>query len=146
MRCLADTNTLLRLADTEDAQHALVARAAERLVSGGDDLVIVPQCLYEFWSVVTRPRIANGLGWTAQRARDEVDILLQVFPLLPDTPAVLAIWLELVTTHDVRGKQVHDARLVAAALAHGVDNLLTLNVPDFRRFGVPSLHPSDVIA
>lgn len=34
-----------------------------------------------------------------------------------------------------RGKQVHDANLVATMLVHGVTRLLTFNAADFRRFG-----------
>ena len=29
---------------------------------------------------------------------------------------------------------VHDARLVAAMIVHGIPNLLTFNLPDFKRF------------
>jgi predicted nucleic acid-binding protein len=33
-----------------------------------------------------------------------------------------------------RGKQVHDANIVATMLAHEIDTLLTLNVDDMKRF------------
>jgi predicted nucleic acid-binding protein len=61
MRYLIDTNILLRLADNEDAKHPLVSAAVKALVSRGDEVVIAPQCIYELWAVVTRPRSANGL-------------------------------------------------------------------------------------
>jgi len=49
-----------------------------------------------------------------------------------------------VVRHPTRGKQVHDANLVATMLVHGVTRLLTFNVADFRRFGaVIALEPVD---
>ena len=33
------------------------------------------------------------------------------------------------------GRQIHDANIVAAMLAHGERRLLTFNTADFRRYG-----------
>ena len=49
----------------------------------------------------------------------------------------------------VPGKQMHDARLVAACHAHGVTHLLTFNVPHFARMasfgsGITVLDPAAV--
>ena len=43
------------------------------------------------------------------------------FTYLPDTQEVLENWLELVTRFDIKGKQVHDARLVPAIQTHNVE-------------------------
>ncbi len=113
-RYLADTNVLLRYADTGANQHSLIMQALETLMLRQDEMVMVPQNIYEFWSVGTRPKDKNGLGWTTAKTRAVTDQLVKRFPLLPDMPSVFTNWLELVTRFDVRGKQVHDARLVAA--------------------------------
>jgi predicted nucleic acid-binding protein len=69
------------------------------------------------------------------------------FRLLPDTERVHAEWRRLVVKHSVSGVQVHDARLVAAMLAHGVPHLLTLNDRDFKRHSeITAVHPQDVIS
>ncbi|CAN5844501.1 hypothetical protein BH24DEI2_BH24DEI2_15760 [soil metagenome] len=143
-RYLADTNVLLRYADTGADQHSPILRALEALTLRQDEVVIVPQTIYEFWSVATRPADKNGLGWESVEVRRVVDKLVRRFALLHDTPRVFTNWLELVTTHDVKGKQVHDARLVAAMQTHGLSNLLTLNVKDFERYPVTPVHPDDV--
>jgi predicted nucleic acid-binding protein len=70
--------------------------------------------------------------------------MLGVFTLLPETSDVLMLWLELVTNYQVHGKQVHDTKLVAIAKAHKVENLLTLNVADFKRFDLKAVHPSEI--
>ena len=143
-RYLIGTNILLRYADTGADQHPLVIEALETLTLRLDEIVIVPQTLYEFWSVATRPAANNGLGWEPARVWTVVNQLVKRFPLLHDTLSVFTSWLELVTIHDVKGKQVHDARLVAAMRTHSLANLLTLNVKDFERYPVTPLHSDDV--
>ena len=43
-------------------------------------------------------------------------------------------WERLVDHYQVKGKNGHDARLVAAMIVHGIERLLTFNVADFRRY------------
>lgn len=43
-------------------------------------------------------------------------------------------------TYNVIGKQVHDARLAAMMLTWGVENILTLNERNFRRFEPESIY------
>ena len=48
----------------------------------------------------------------------------------------------LVVHYAVAGAKVHDARLVAAMLVHGVPSILTLNDRDFARYSeVSAVHP-----
>jgi hypothetical protein len=56
------------------------------------------------------------------------------FLLLADSPDIFEKWLQLVQQHEVIGKQVYDARLVAATSVHNLANLLTFNTIDFKRF------------
>ncbi len=75
----------------------------------------------------------------------EVKQLQDKFPILSDSPQILLNWLMLVETHDVKGKNVHDARLVAVMMVHGITHLLTFNTDDFRRFpNITLLHPNEV--
>lgn len=53
MRCLIDTHIALRFVDMEDHQHAVVTRAVDTISERGDEIVIVPHVLYEFWVVAT---------------------------------------------------------------------------------------------
>jgi predicted nucleic acid-binding protein len=78
---------------------------------------------------------------TAQAAAEQAR-LLSLFALLPDGPAVFHEWQRLVVTHDVKGRNAHDARLVAAMTVHGLHRLLTFNAGDFARFpGLTVLAP-----
>ncbi len=144
MRLLLDTNIVLRAVNRDDPDYPLVSRAVQMLSVRGDELVVVPQVIYEFWSVATRPARVNGLGWSLQLVRAEIDDFMEQWSFIEDTPEVFRRWLELVTTRQVSGKQVHDARLAAALGAHGVEHLLTLNGDDFRRFDVRVVHPLEL--
>jgi predicted nucleic acid-binding protein len=71
--------------------------------------------------------------------------LKALFPLFPETPAVYPEWERLVTTHQVAGKNAHDARLVAAMTVHGITHILTFNTGDFARYpGIIVLDPNTV--
>jgi predicted nucleic acid-binding protein len=145
MSVLLDTNILARLAQPMHPMHATAQTAVAALQRSGEALHIVPQNLYELWVVATRPLTLNGLGLDAGQASAELARLQVLFPLLPDAPTVFTTWQHLVTTHNVLGKNAHDARLVAAMLVHGVTHLLTFNVTDFSRFpGITVLDPAAV--
>jgi len=143
-RYLIDTNVLLRASTPKSAQHASAVQAITRLLSRGEELLLAPQVLVEFWSVATRPVEVNGYGWPAKEAEVKVAELLRQFPMLPETPAVFPEWLRLVSRHGVLGKQVHDARLAAMMNTHGVPHLLTFNVGDFQPYGIIALSPEQV--
>jgi predicted nucleic acid-binding protein len=140
-RYLVDTNVLLRAAAPTSAHHAVAVEAVKRLVSRGEEVLLAPQVLVEFWSVATRPVEVNGYGWSAKEAEVKVAELLRQFPLLPETPAVFPEWLRLVSRHGIVGKQVHDARLVALLGTHDVPRLLTFNTGDFQAYGTVAVSP-----
>jgi len=133
MAVLLDTNILLRLAQPHHPSASVAARALRTLSAANEALHIVPQNLVEFWAVITRPAIANGLGYTTEQAAAEVDALKQLFDLLPELP-LYGEWERLVTRYRVTGKNVHDAHLVAAMVVHGIHSILTFNTQDFLRY------------
>ena len=145
MSFLVDTNVLLRSAQPAHPMHADATRAVGELLSRGEPLSIVPQNIIEYWAVATRPVDANGLGMSVTETAVEVSRLKGIFNLLPDTPTIFAEWEALVSRHAVKGKEAHDARLVAAMLAHRVTSLLTFNTADFKRYTeISAVDPRDV--
>ena len=147
MNILIDTNIVGRLMQVGHSQHQEAVEAIDALIASGDSPCVVPQVLYEFWVVVTRPVASNGLGFTAAQAATELSWIQLLFPLLPDSPAVFPEWERLVTTHSVIGKPAHDARLVAAMSVHRLTHLLTFNVRDFTRFtGITVMNPLSLIS
>jgi predicted nucleic acid-binding protein len=135
MRILVDTNVWLRSLEPSHVQHEQAASAVKSLLLDRHELVVVPQIVYEFWVVSTRPVESNGLGLSVSKADAEVDAILLVCPLFHDDAHVFGVWRQLVSRQPIIGKTAHDARLVAAMLRHGVTHLLTFNEQDFARYG-----------
>jgi predicted nucleic acid-binding protein len=120
MRILLDTNVVLRLGDKGHATHADALAAIDWLDANGHECVIVPQVLYEYWGVATRPSENNGLDMPVADADAAVSHWITVFRLLLDERGVFTYWRDLVATNEVKGKGAHDARLVAAMQRHGL--------------------------
>lgn len=147
MSVLVDTNILLRSVEPGHPQHALAVEAVYRLLAEGQPVYFTLQNIAEFWNVATRPIENNGLGLSVPHTLGEVEKIEDLLTLLPDTPAVYAEWKRIIVEHRVLGVKVHDARLIATMMTHGVSRLLTFDVDDFRRYtGIEVMHPRTVAA
>jgi predicted nucleic acid-binding protein len=142
---LCDTNVLLRAAQRHHPQYSVAAGAIERLIRANREPVIFLQNLVEFWNVATRPEKNNGLGWSVKGTNEELERLTESIGVLPEPARTGQLWRALVVDHEVRGVQVHDARLVAGMKAHGIREILTCNGGDFIRYAeISALSPDAV--
>ena len=148
MDVLTDTGVLLRMAERADPHHAAVRHAVRVLRGRGDSLVAAPQNVAEVWNVCTRPATARGgFGLSVEETDRRVRLIERLVRIPPDAADAYGHWRRLVVTHAVRGVQVHDARLVAWMLTHGVAHILTLNGADFARYpDVTILDPANLSA
>lgn len=145
MSFAVDTNVLLRSIDDGHPAQPTAKNALLLLRDQGETASIFPQNLIEFWAVATRPTANNGLGWSVDRANQELSNLKKLFVVLVDSDATLTAWEGIVLRYRVIGKQAHDAHLVAAMLVHGVSQLLTFNDADFKRYTeITAVNPKDI--
>ena len=115
------------------------------MANDGTLLHYTPQNIAELWNAMTRPAARNGLGLSAADADQEVRAIETGMILLPDSEQVYREWRRIIVQHSVLGVQVHDARLAASMIVHGVTNILTFNVADFSRFSeLTALHPNNI--
>jgi len=114
------------------------------LFSRGEQLVIVPQNLYEFWAIATRMAGANGLGMTTEQASQWLHFFQRRFTLMPDRNDLPARWHDMVKTHAIKGFRSHDARLVAVMQSYGMTRLLTSNSGDFKGLPITVVDPASV--
>lgn len=64
-----------------------------------------------------------------------------------DERGIFGRWQALVTKHEVKGKNAHDALLAAAMQRHRATQILTFSGADFLRFdGIEVLASGDVLA
>ena len=132
--CLLDSNILLRISKSDDPQHAAISHALRVLVGQGTRLCYTSQTLGEFWNASTRPLDKNGFGLSVPETDRLARVIERDFEFLPDSREVHDHWRSLLVAYNIQGVQVHDARLAASMYVHGVGQLLTINVRDFRRF------------
>lgn len=146
MLFMADTNILLRFVSPSDPNHILVRDAIHSLLQRGEEVCYTSQILGEFWNVCTRPTTArSGFGLSIEETDQRAQVIERYFTFLPDSAAVHTEWRRLVVDYRVSGVKVHDTRLVAAMLVHGLTHILTFNVSDFARYSeVSAVHPTDI--
>lgn len=143
---LLDTNILIRWVQPSDSDFGLVETVTRRLQQADAELCYTSQILGEFWNVLTRPLNRNGYGFSVAVADDKATGLESQLRLLPDSPLVHAEWRQLLKSCEVVGAKVHDTRIAASMLVHGVRKILTFNVRDFERFrGIEAVYPSRVV-
>jgi predicted nucleic acid-binding protein len=88
----------------------------------------------------------NGLGLSHEEVLQEVGSVERLLSMLPDIPGIYTAWKEIVRDHKVQGVKVYDARLVATMSVYSVENILTFNVADFKRYEeITAIHPSSLV-
>lgn len=103
------------------------------------------QIMREYLVVLTRGNVFENT-FTVQEAVNELEALLPSLVVLEETAESATRLRQLVRRHQVRGKQIHDANIVAVMLNYGITQLATFNTGDFERFNEITLTPrSDVI-
>jgi len=129
-----DTNILV-YAHREDAEwfaqaSAVVASQAE----GRDEWAIAWPCLHEFLAIVTHPRIFRR-PTPMKLALAQVDAWLESPSLvvLSEHDEYMDTLRDLLTRSRSTGPRVHDARIAALCLSHGVRELWTAD-RDFSSF------------
>jgi len=143
---LFDTNILLRLSDRISANYALARDATYILIDQGHKCCLTSQIIIEFWVVATRPTEVNGLGWTPERTKNQINQFLTRFTVLEETPEIFTLWFQLVTDYNIKGKSTHDIRLLAVMKAHSITHLLTFNPDDFVPLpNIIILQPQDLL-
>jgi predicted nucleic acid-binding protein len=150
MAYLLDSGILLRLIDKRDSLHSLIEDAVDKLIIRQETLLVTTQNLAELWNVATRPIANNGLGLsTADVKYLYEETVVPICSVVAEGENTHVEFLRLLSQYRVVGKQVHDARLVAMMLAWQIENILTLNDRDFRRYepeGIKIVTPAELIA
>ncbi|WP_375492123.1 type II toxin-antitoxin system VapC family toxin [uncultured Nostoc sp.] len=142
---LLDTNILLRSRDIASPDYSLVDRTIRYLISNNHRCFITSQVLIEFWVVATRQLAVNGFGWTPDETERTLQMLINQFEWLEETPDIFRLWFSLATTYKISGKRTHDLRIQAVVLAYNINHILTLNPKDFVEVeGITIVHPNSI--
>ncbi len=129
-----DTNILLTATDESRPLHDEAARFLAGSGPRGRPLVLSGQILREYLVVATRPPESNGLGLGARDAVANANEFLRHLHLVDETAEAARQLRRLARIHDLSGKLIHDANIIATMMAHGIAAVITRNARDFKRF------------
>ncbi len=130
-----DTNVLVYAHRRELAEHDTAMQIMRGFAEGGEVWAIPWPCCYEFFGVVTNPRIWSDSATSPDRALRQ----LQAWTgspncrLIGETSNFWPILERFISKPYVRGGVVHDARVAAICVAHAARHLLTRD-RDFELF------------
>lgn len=137
-----DTNVLVYAHRADSPWHGRARDAVRRLAIGTASWAIPWPCVHEFLAIVTHPRIYAPPS-TIEQARAEVRNWLgsPSLVLLSEAHGYAEALFSLLEQGRVVGPRVHDARIAALCLFHGVRELWTAD-RDFSRFPtLPARNP-----
>ncbi|SHH20544.1 hypothetical protein SAMN05443575_3425 [Jatrophihabitans endophyticus] len=139
-----DTNVLVYAHRRDSHFHARAAAALRGLAESGSPWAIPYPCLNEFYSVATHPAVFRPPS-TIDEALTQVEswCASPTVRLLTEPANYRTVWSDLLRTGRIVGPRVHDARIAAICIAHGVREMLTHD-RDFTRF--PQLRTRSLLA
>jgi uncharacterized protein len=139
-----DTNILVHSHRSDSEWHQRAESRVRDLAEGRASWAIPWPCVHEFLAIVTHPRIWDP-PTPLSAAIDQVDAWLESpsVTLLAEGPGHWSQLRDALTAGRVQGPKVHDARIAALCLDHGVRELWTAD-RDFSRF--PLLRTSNPLA
>jgi toxin-antitoxin system PIN domain toxin len=129
-----DTNILVYAHREDSLFHESAYGCIAGLAEGKPSWAIPWPCIHEFLAIVTHPRIYEPPS-PLDKALDQVDAWFES-PSLLMIPEATAYWdtlRALISSSKVCGPQIHDARIAALCIQHGITELLTAD-RDFGRF------------
>ena len=132
-----DTNILVHAHRRDSAWHEAASRTVQGLAEGRDAWAIAWPCIHEFIAIVTHPGIFKP-PTSIDAALDQVDAWMESpsLVLLSEADGFWSVACDTLRASRVDGPRVHDARVAAICLQHGIAELWTAD-RDFSRF--PSL-------
>jgi hypothetical protein len=137
-----DTNILVYAHRGDSPFHHAAAACLRELAEGAAGWALPWPCVHEFLAIVTHPRIHRP-PTPLERAAEQVDAWLESpsVVLLGEADGHWTALRGLLLGGKVVGPQVHDARVAALCLEHGVRELWTAD-RDFSRFaGLRTVNP-----
>ncbi len=130
-----DTNILVYAHRADSEWHAAANAKVSALAEARAPWAIPWPCVHEFFAIVTHPRIYVP-PTPGEKALDQIDAWLESpgVVLLSESDLHWTTLREMLAAGRAAGPMVHDARIAALCMQHGVAELWSAD-RDFSRFG-----------
>jgi toxin-antitoxin system PIN domain toxin len=122
-----DANILIYAHRREVREHAKAFELLRNLAASAQPWAIPWPCVFEFFSVVTNPRIWQDTASTPEEAWNQLEawFAAPALRMIGEPDGFSPLLESFLKRARVRGPVVHDARVAAICVAHGVERLLT---------------------
>ena len=129
-----DTNILVACMRAEYPHHDQARERIRELAEGTNSWALPWACVHEFLAVATNQRIFR-VPLSPQQAVEAVAALMESpnILLIGEGPNYWETFRKLVAEGGIAGPRIHDARIAAVCITHGVTELWSAD-RDFGRF------------
>ncbi len=137
-----DANVLVYAHREDSAFHEAASRCIDELAEGVSPWAIPWPCIHEFLAVVTHPR-RYAPPTPMEGALAQVDAWMESpgLVMIGETSHHWPVLRGAIQAGRIAGPAVHDARIAALCIEHGISELLTAD-RDFGRFaGLSTRNP-----
>jgi toxin-antitoxin system PIN domain toxin len=130
-----DTNVLVYAHRRDSPWHAAAAACMRELAEGTASWALPAPCLHEFLAIVTHERIFSPPS-PLPKALEQISAWLEspTLVVLSETAGYWEVLGRVVERAKITGPRIHDGRIAALCIHHGVRELLSAD-RDFSRFG-----------
>lgn len=139
-----DTNVLVYAHRRDTPWHGAAAACMRDLAEGSASWALPAPCLHEFLAIVTHERIFSPAS-PLPKALEQISAWLEspTLVVLSETAGYWEVLGRVVERAKITGPRIHDGRIAALCIHHGVRELLSAD-RDFSRFG--ELHTRNPLA
>jgi toxin-antitoxin system PIN domain toxin len=129
-----DTNLLVYAHRRDSPWHVRALQCVRELAEGNAAWALPWPCVHEFLAIVTHERIFSPPS-PAPKASEQVSAWLEspTLVMLAEAEGYWGVLQRLIEQSKVTGPRIHDARIAALCIHHGVDELWSAD-RDFNRF------------
>jgi toxin-antitoxin system PIN domain toxin len=139
-----DSNVLIYAHRRDSPFHDHAADALRTIAASPTAWAIPWPCAHEFYSVATNPRVYSPASTPTEALHQLRSWMASpTLRLLAESAGYYETLVSLLAESNLRGPKVHDARIAAICLSHGVTELLTMD-RDFSR--LPALRTRSLLA
>ena len=130
---VVDTNIWIYFLNKDSPYHKKTREKVADLLGMDYAIFVTTQIIREIFVVLTKDDLVEK-PVEVKKALTKVNEILESVNIIYENNESLKILTGLIAKYKLKGKKIHDANVVAVALANNIKHIFTNNVDDFKFF------------
>uniref|UniRef100_A0A7C4X7V9 PIN domain-containing protein n=1 Tax=candidate division WOR-3 bacterium TaxID=2052148 RepID=A0A7C4X7V9_UNCW3 len=130
---VVDTNIWIYFLNKDSPYHKKARGKVADLLGMDYSIFVTTQIIREIFVVLTKGELVEK-PVEVKKALTKVSEILESVNIIYENNESLEILTGLIAKYKLKGKKIHDANVVAVALANNIKHIFTNNVDDFKFF------------